>query len=318
MPYRITGVITSASSTHPADRSPRGPYPDDEIRQRIEHCPKLASLESINQKLRGLINSEQGYTSQIAEIIRRDPSLTARLLRMVNSVYFGLSAKVNNIEEAVLYLGLRQIRELSMATPVIEELEKIGPASSRLPWRELWQHSIGTAIVTREILSFTDLLVDDDTDYIIGLLHNVGKVVMATNWPADFERIVGRDYTSAHEVCDFERSLIGWDHAEIGGHYLERHQLAPEISEAVRYHAAPERAGEHQRYAAAVQVADHVVRAAGIVGGFERIVSAGRPRWIETKGWGILFAPDTREAALARAAIENLMGRLPTMLLGMV
>lgn len=294
-----------------------GPYSDDEIKQRIERCPKLASLDSINRKLAGLVNSEQSYTSQIAELIRRDPSLTARLLRMVNSVYFGLSAKVNNIEEAVLYMGLRQIRELSMATPVIEELERLGPVSPRLPWRELWQHSIGSAIVTREILSFTDLLVDDDTDYIIGLLHNVGKVVLATTWPSEFEQIVEREYASPDEVCEAERRLIGWDHAAVGGYYLERHQLAPEIAEAVRFHAAPEAAGENQRFAAAVQVADRVVRELGFAGGFERI-SPRLPAWIETPGWALLFPEDTREAAQARAAVEQLMGRLSDQLFNMV
>jgi len=295
-----------------------GPYSDDEIRQRIEHCPKLASLQSINRKLAGLVNSEQSYTAQIAEIIRRDPSLTARLLRMVNSVYFGLSAKVNNIEEAVLYLGLRQIRELSMATPVIEELEKIGPTSLRLPWKELWQHSIGSAIVTREILSFTDLLVDDDTDYIIGLLHNVGKVVLATTWPKEFQQVLAQAYGSVEGVCEAERTLIGWDHAAVGGYYLERHQLAPEIAQAVRFHATPELAGDHQRFAAAVQVADLVVREAGIAGGFERVTSLARGSWQTAPGWGMLFGEGSYEANLAKTGIENMMLKLPKMLLSMV
>ena len=219
------------------------PYLDDEIRRRIEQCPKLASLQSINRKLAGLVNSEQSYNSQIAEIIRRDPSLTARLLRMVNSVYFGLSAKVNNIEEAVLYLGLRQIRELSMATPVIEDLERISPSSLKMPWRELWLHSIGTAIMTREILATTDLLIDDDTDYIMGLLHNVGKVVQATAWPQEFAEAVNREYPDVDAVCAAERLAFGWDHAAIGGHYLAKHQLAPEIVEAVRHHTHPGEAG---------------------------------------------------------------------------
>lgn len=295
-----------------------GPYTDDEILERIERCPKLASLESINRKLKGLINSEQSYTSQIAEIIRRDPSLTARLLRMVNSVYFGLSAKVNNIEEAVLYLGLRQIRELSMATPVIEELESLGPVSPRLPWRELWQHSIGTAIVTRELLSFTDLLVDDDTDYIVGLLHNVGKVVLATTWPAEFERIVERDYATCEEVCAAERALIGWDHAAVGGHYLERHQLPPEIAQAVRFHVRPAQAGEHRRLAAAVQVADLVVRATGTPGGFERIAPDMLGDWQAAEGWRILFPEDNWDAAQARQAVRALMDRLPEQLTNLV
>jgi HD-like signal output (HDOD) protein len=294
------------------------PYADEEVRHRIERCPKLASLQSINRKLAGLVNSDQSYTAQIAETIRRDPSLTARLLRMVNSVYFGLSAKVNNIEEAVLYLGLRQIRELSMATPVIEDLERISTTSLRLPWRELWQHSIGTAVMTREILATTNLLIDDDTDYIVGLLHNVGKVVLATAWPDDFKKLVANPHASPAEVCAAERQAIGWDHAQIGGYYLERHQLAPEIVEAVRHHAHPREAGDYAMYAAAVQVGDLIVREAGIPSGFEKVPALPRGAWRESEGWSILFPDGDREASIAVAALENITSKLPAMLNGMV
>ena len=294
------------------------PYVADEIRQRIERCPKLASLQSINRKLARLVNSEQSYNAQIAEIIRSDPSLTARLLRMVNSVYFGLSAKVNNIEEAVLYLGLRQIRELSMATPVIEDMEKIGPASTQFPWKEMWQHSIGTAIMTREILTTTNLLVDDDTDYIIGLLHNVGKVVLATAWAAEFSQVVGTTLAHPEAACTVERELIGWDHAEVGGYYLERHQLAPEIVQAVRHHVHPENAGEYQTYAAAVQIADLAVREVGFPSGFECLSNFEPGAWKRCTGWKILFNPASREASHAMQTIEHTMSRLPGLLSGIL
>jgi HD-like signal output (HDOD) protein len=290
------------------------PFSSSEIRRRIDACPKLASLQSINRQLAGLVNSESSYNSQIAEIIRRDPSLTARLLRMVNSVYFGLSAKVNNIEEAVLYLGLRQIREFSMATPVIEELERIGHGTLKLPWRELWRHSIGTAMMTREILASTTLLIDDDTDYIVGLLHNVGKVIMATQFPNEFARIVGAKFQTPEEVCAAERALIGWDHAQIGSHYLERHHLSEEIVEAVRYHVCPEHAERHPLYAAAVQVADMVVRHVGIAGGFEEIPPVDPANWHLAPGWKILFGEGERETRLAHANLGNSLRRLPELL----
>ena len=298
--------------------SPRRTFTDAEIIRRIDACPKLASLQSINRALAGLVNSESSYNSQIAEIIRRDPSLTARLLRMVNSVYFGLTAKVNNIEEAVFYLGLRQIRELSMATPVIEELEKINHATVRLPWKELWKHSIGSAIMTREILATTTLLIDDDTDYIIGLLHNVGKVVMASAFPQEFARIVETTFLNPAEVCVLERDLIGWDHARIGGYYLQRHQLSSEITDAVYYHNEPENAPNHAFYAAAVQVADQLVRYAGIPGGFEKVAVIPDDAWLELPGWKILYGTGEKETRLARAALSNSVQRLPTVLSGLV
>src|ERR1044072_3426476 len=105
-------------------------FSETKINRRIEACPKLASLNSINKALSALVRSEQSLNSQIAEVIRRDPSLSARLLRMVNSVYFCLSTRVNNIEEAAFFLALRQIRELSRATPVTEELEQLQQATS--------------------------------------------------------------------------------------------------------------------------------------------------------------------------------------------
>jgi HD-like signal output (HDOD) protein len=265
-----------------------------------------------------LIRSEQSYSSQIAEIIRHDPSLTARLLRMVNSVYYGLSTKVNSIEEAVFYLGLRQIRELSMATPVIEELEKIKGNSTKLPWKELWKHSIGTAIMTRELLSNTNVYVDDDTDYIIGLLHNIGKVVMAQAFPEEFNRVVATPLPDTASVCQIERELIGWDHARIGGYYLERHKLAPEITHAVYFHNDPEKAQQHAFFAAAVQVADHLVRQAGIPGGFEVVDPISEDDWMRLPGWTILFGTGERETQIARAAVSSSLSRLPELLRGLV
>ncbi len=286
--------------------------------RRIDACPKLASLQSINSALAGLVKSEQSINGQIAEIIRRDPSLTARLLRMVNSVYFGLSAKVNNIEEAVFYLGLRQIRELSMATPVIEDLEKINRSNMRLPWRDLWKHSIGSAIMTREILATTSLQVDDDTDYIIGLLHNVGKVILASAFPEEFARVVDDSYPSTAAVCARERELIGWDHARAGGYYLTRHQISSEITDAVTYHNDPGAAAENACFAAAVQIADQVVRSAGVPGGFEKVAPLSDEAWTSLSGWKILYGENDRETRLAKAALSNRMQRLPAILSGLI
>ena len=294
------------------------PDQEQEIRKRIDACPKLASLQSNNRALSDLVKSDFSVTSQIAEIIRRDPSLSARLLRMVNSVYFSLSARVNNIEEAVFFLGLRQIRELSMATPVIEEMERLKSATTTpLPWKELWSHSIASAMLTREILQATSLSIDDDTDYLVGLLHNVGKVVMANAYPSELEKISRAKHKTPLDVSLAEQKLIGWDHARIGAHYLERHQLAEEIVFAVKYHNNPAEAPRHGLFAAAVQVADYVVRHAGITGGFEKIGEVEADAWLALDGWKILYGENPDDSAIAQAHIANALNRLPAMLSGM-
>jgi len=302
--------------TLPAPPVPK-PYSEAEIRRRIEATPKLASLQSINKALSALIRSESSLNSQIAEIIRRDPSLSTRILRMVNSVYFGLSARLNNIEEAVFFLGLRQIRELSLATPVIEEMEGF-KLNSSLPWKELWSHSIGTAILTREIIASTPLRVDDDTDYLVGLLHNIGKVVMAYAFPKELVALMATRAESPAEICRLERELIGWDHAQIGAHYLECHRLADEIVLAVRFHADPESAPRHRLFAAALQVADSLVRYSGISGGFELLPPVATDEWVALDGWKILYGADGAESMLARGSITNSLRHLPSLMQGLL
>jgi HD-like signal output (HDOD) protein len=292
-------------------------YSDAEIRHRIESCPKLASLQSINLQLSELVRSDSSLNSQIAAIIRRDPSLSARILRMVNSVYFGLSARLNNIEEAVFFLGLRQIRELSLATPVIEEMQKM-QLNAALPWRELWGHSIGTGILTREILALTSFRIDDDTDYLVGLLHNIGKVVMAYAFPEELKKLVEMPAESPADVCRLEREVLGWDHTQIGSYYIEKHKLADEIVVAVRYQVDPENAPRHQHLAAALQVADYLVRHSGITGGFEKVQPIADESWTKLEGWRILFGSDVAESTLARSSIANSLRHLPSLMQGLI
>lgn len=309
--------MLTVNSAPPVPRA--GPISDEEIRRRVDACPKLASLQSINRALSDLVRSEQSLNSQIAEVIRRDPSLSARLLRMVNSVYFGLSTRVNNIEEAVFFLGLRQIRELSMATPVIEELEKLQQnTAGTLPWKDLWTHSIATAILTREILASTSLHVDDDTDYLIGLLHNVGKVVMAYAFPDELSTLIACTAADPLAYGRLEQQTIGWDHAQIGAHYIARHQLSEEIVFALRYHNEPDTAPRHKIFAAAVQVADYLVRYTGISSGFERLEPVEADAWLALPGWTILYGADGAESMLARASLANTLQRLPSMLQGLL
>jgi HD-like signal output (HDOD) protein len=303
-----------------SDTTARGPcYDDDEIRRRIGACPKLASLQSINKALANLVNSEQSLTSQIAEIIRRDPSLSARILRMVNSVYFGLSAQISDIEDAVFFLGLRQLRELSVATPVIEDLERL--QSRAFPperWKGLWSHSIGTAILTREILASAPVTVDDEVDYLVGLLNNLGKIVMAYAFPKELAIIADTQMATPAEVCELERQVIGWDHAQIGGYFLEHHHIAEEIVFAVRYHNEPESSPRHNYYAAAVQVADCLVRHVGIASGFEKVEPIPEDFWTRLPGWKILYDVSRPETKIARASLAKTVRSLPEILSGLI
>lgn len=316
--------------------APLRPLTRAQVEKRLTHCPRLPSLSSINSALRELLGADQRYTSQVAEIIRRDPSLTARLLRLVNSVYYGLSAPVNNIEEAVFYLGVRQIRQLVMVTPIIEDFQKLA-GKTVFPWREFWQHCIGTAILTREVISVLRSPTDE-VDYVAGLIHDVGKIAMASACPEHFTAIYSSSLSSGSvsgissdeipltdpvPLRERERRILGFDHTEVGAMYLQSHNLPDALVDVARFHHEPARAAHNANLVAAVQIADLMVRHAGIGhSGDEAVISDSE--WLNAAGWGILFPqqPDADKAesekSLARANLKRSLDRLPTILEGLV
>jgi len=287
----------------------------DQIERRLGACPRLPSLGSINDVLRELLDAEQCYTSQVADVIRRDPSMTTRLLRLVNSVYYGLSVPVSSIEEAVFYLGVRQIRRLAIVTPVIEDLQKLAGRTG-FPWREFWRHCIATAIMTREALGEVQAS-SDEVDYVAGLLHDVGKIIMVSAFPEYFEQIQARLAAEKMDLLRMETEALGINHCELGARYLSAHKLPAATIQAVRFHHHPGRAAAETRLVAAVQVADLFVRHAAIgnSGNPEEVTTEA---WVAADGWNLLFPATTEERTIARANMERSLERLSTILEGLV
>jgi putative nucleotidyltransferase with HDIG domain len=286
------------------------------IERQLARCPPLPSLGCINKELQELLLAEQRYTAQIAEIIQRDPSLTSRLLRLVNSVYYGLSTPVNSIEEAVFYLGVRQIRQLAMATPIIEDFQRL-TRQCAFPWRDFWQHCIGTAILAREITT-AGQVVPDESDYVAGLVHDVGKIVMAWTFPDHFTEIHRRAAQTQQNLEEIETEILGLDHAELGALYLQRCRLPELIVATARFHHHPEKADHCAPTIAAVQIADLLLRSEKI--GFSgNCAPVTLEQCFAASGYKILFTNSKKgEDVLVQASLSRTLKLIPSMLEGMV
>jgi len=288
----------------------------DAIDAQLKNCPRLPSLSSINSALRELLDADQSYTSQISDVIRRDPSLTSRLLRLVNSVYYGITTPVKSIEEAVFYLGVRQIRQLAMVTPVIEDFQKLAGATP-FPWREFWQHCIGIALLTGEVIAGTRALADE-ADYVAGLVHDVGKITMAAAFPAHFVEVRRRVDAGEGPLLDIEAQVLGMNHATLGAMYLRGHNLPEVMIEAALYHHAPHHAQRHPQIVAAVHVSDLLIRHANL-GASGNPEPVSEEMWLESDAWAILFpSPREEEREVAQGNLKLYLDRLPSILEGLV
>ena len=308
--------MIEAYAEHSAGAADVAPLSRHQIESRLQQCAPLPSLTRNTNELLELLNAPQPYSTQICDIIRRDPSLTARILRMVNSVYYGLATPVKSIEEAVFFIGMEQIRQLTMFTPVIEDFQRLA-GKTRFPWRQFWQHCVGTAIMTREVIA-SMFAPPQEIEYVAGLVHDVGKIAMSAAFPQHFSEIQRRLAEGPADLLALETELLGLNHAELGALYLRRLNLPDVLVETAQFHHQPHLATREPSTVAAVQIADLLVRHAHI-GVSGNPAEVAPDDWLNAGGWNILFphqGPDAR--ALAHASLQRSLEQIPKTLAGLI
>ncbi|MBU8871153.1 MAG: HDOD domain-containing protein [Gemmatimonadales bacterium] len=222
------------------------------VRKALKSVP---SLPSVVVKLQKYLNDPDVGFDHLAKIIQYDPGLTANLLKMANSSYFGSSREIKSVQEAISRLGTKRIFQLVLSmsvTPMVNKPIKGYDMDSG----GLWEHSIATAICAEQLAASIGMKNAEDA-FTAGLLHDLGKVVLGTFIDVDDEpikEIVKSDNLSFNEA---EKMVLGIDHAEVAGELLENWNLSEEVTACARWHHEPGKADpKHQQLVDLIHVAD--------------------------------------------------------------
>ncbi|MBS1713544.1 MAG: HDOD domain-containing protein [Armatimonadetes bacterium] len=208
------------------------------IEDIVKRTPDLPSLPAAALKVMREAESSTSNASGIAKILAQDQALSARVLRLANSAYYGLTRKVTNLQESVVVLGMRCVRNLCMVAATYPWMSRkldgycLGP-------RELWSHSFGTALGA-QLLAKKSGLCNEDQAFTAGLLHDIGKVALSV-WLENRTALVV-DYAEKAQVPfdEAERKILGYDHCQVGEHLALNWNLPDEIVQAVRWHHDPD------------------------------------------------------------------------------
>ena len=239
------------------------------LEELVTEVDKLVSLPDIYYRLEDAIIDPTTTTERIADLLRSDPDLCARMLRMANSAFYSFPTKIETIERAVSTIGLRQIRELVLVTSVIKAFEGIPPGTVNM--NTFWEHSVAVGIMARELGQHT-AVPNADAFYIPGLLHDIGRLVMYLKLPGLMHELLEQRALLGQMMYGLERDRLEYSHAEIGGRLLELWKVPQSIWEPVATHHDPRQGGEYALAASAVHIADawvntHRIGSSG--GGFE-------------------------------------------------
>ena len=222
----------------------------------VHNLDDLPSLPAVVMELLNSIDEDDADISVLARKVSHDQALTAKTLRLVNSSLYGLQVRVTTIQQAITYLGFQTTRNLITAAAVTGCFTH-GQCEG-FDDKAFWRHSIGTAACAKVLAR--QMRLNQDYAFTAGLLHDIGRLVLVTCFPQQFQRVLA--YRAAHDcyMLDAERAVLGIDHVDTGLALAEHWNFSDTMKLAIGGHHAPDTPGAGF-LATIIHVADATVHA---------------------------------------------------------
>lgn len=259
---------------------------------------RLVSLPEVCIQVQALADSPHTTAADIGDVVGKDTALTTRLLKLVNSAYFSLPKKIDTITRAVNMIGMRELRNLTLAASAAEIFSKI-PANL-IDMAGFWQHSVYTGLVARNLANRCNVLHSERL-FTAGLLHDVGRLLMLMKIPEETGKAESMRLQSEEDVCAIERTLAGFDHAQVGHALLSHWNMPENLCASVLYHHDPASAEDAHLEASIVHIADRVAHCAQ-----ESKDPLGSPFY---DPYGALLDSDLNAEKIGAAALESAQSR---------
>ncbi|VAX09246.1 Predicted signal transduction protein [hydrothermal vent metagenome] len=213
------------------------------------------SLPDISIRLNDMVNDPNCSIADIGSLIFQDAALSARLLKIVNSAFYGFPSKIDTISMAITVIGTRQLRDLVLATSVIGKFQQFPEGLISID--TYWYHNLISATATRLIADKLHIR-NSERFFIAGLLHDIGKLVMYLTEPEISRQVLKRMNEPHDDVTQLEIDAFGFDHATLGGELLRQWKLPDSLVEPVTYHHHPADAQYYPQETAAVSLANAI------------------------------------------------------------
>jgi len=211
---------------------------DASVKKIVSQIESLPSLPAIYSEIIAEMQLEDPSIKKISNIISKDLSMTAKILQVVNSAFFGLFRKISSPREAVVLLGLETIKALVLSVKIFTEF-----SHKKFAWfkiDELFSHSMSVSSYAKTIIK-NEKLGPDLINYSLmaGLLHDLGKLILATNFQEPYRQVLTEARGSDQNLWDLEYETFGTSHAEIGAYLMGLWSLETPIIEAIAFHHCP-------------------------------------------------------------------------------
>jgi putative nucleotidyltransferase with HDIG domain len=264
----------------------------EKIKSITKRIQSLPTLPPVVRKLTTMVESPDVTAQEVGKLISSDQVLSAKVLKLVNSPFYGFPGRISSISHAVILLGFNVTKGVVLSASVFEIMEKsmVG----------LWEHSLGSAIISGAIARALGLNEPEEIS-TAALLHDIGKVLVKVSLSADYDRI---SLVVEEKGCSFreaEVEVLGVDHADIGLWLSQEWGMPERLIVPISHHHEPDAAVKFKERVAVVHIADSLVRAFGV--GYSGDKWVGR---IKPSAWEAIGMPRLDLPQLMRKILKEL------------
>jgi len=228
----------------------------------IERIRDLPTLPEVAARVMVLASNPASSVSDIRALIERDPVLAAKLLNVANSAMYGMRRQIGTIQLALVILGMNEVSSIVTSLCVFTAFCNM-PDDEVFDRDRFWEHSAGCGAIARMLSRRLGLRMEG-REFVAGLMHDMGRILIDQYFHEEFVEIVQRTQDGEMRMRDVEKEVLGTSHDEIGGWLADRWGLPDALVEAIAYHHAPTCARMDRPLTAVVHLSDLFCRAKGI------------------------------------------------------
>jgi HD-like signal output (HDOD) protein len=229
--------------------------PRTKVMDVVKKVTTIATLPQVTVQIIKTVEDPKSSAQQLHKIVSHDPALVTRILKVVNSAFYGLPGQIGSIERAIVLIGLNGIKNIAVAASLGQLFRGATLCDGFTP-KDLWTHCIAVGVASRDLAKNLKIDLPDEA-FLAGLIHDVGILLSLQLYPEKLREVCKAAKDVAGNFCDLERTIIGMDHQQLGMALAEQWKFPRACQLVAGYHHQPQALADHTRYlVSVVHVAD--------------------------------------------------------------
>ena len=219
--------------------------PQAYVQQAVKKVTTLATLPEVTAKIIQTVEDPKSTASQLHKIVSHDPALVTRILKVVNSAFYGLPGQIASIERAIVLLGLNAVKNIAVAAS-LGQLFRGVKLCEGFTAKDLWTHCIAVGVVARDLAKQMKAPIADEA-FLAGMIHDLGVLVSLQTNPEQLRQVCETVAATGRDFCEVEREVIGADHQMLGMALAEQWKFPRACQLVAGFHHRPEQLGDENR-----------------------------------------------------------------------